>query len=107
MCHKCPLVTDIKTVDFHCNSCKKTGNSIDISGQFVEITVSDNGCGIEPLILHRIFDPFFTTKEVGEGIGLGLSTVCGMIDKASGHIIVESQPNSGTNVRLFFPVSSI
>ena len=112
VCQKCPLVVDVKntvelhynTVEFHCNSCKTTGNSIDMLEKFVEITVSDNGCGIEPSILHRVFDPFFTTKSVGEGTGLGLSTVCGLVNKASGHIIIESQINSGTDVRLFFPL---
>jgi signal transduction histidine kinase len=70
----------------------------------VEISVKDNGCGVDPLLLNRIFDPFFTTKSVGEGTGLGLSTVCGMVDKASGHIIVSSQLGKGTEVKLFFPI---
>ena len=103
-CQKCPLVTDAEIVEFHCNSCKKTGNTIDISRRMVEILVKDDGCGIDSLMLNRIFDPFFTTKSVGEGIGLGLSTVCGMVDKASGHIIVSSQLGKGTEVRLFFPI---
>ena len=103
-CQKCPLVSDVEIVEFHCNSCKKTGNTLDISGRMVEISVKDNGCGVDPLLLNRIFDPFFTTKSVGEGTGLGLSTVCGMVDKASGHIIVSSQLGKGTEVKLFFPI---
>ncbi len=102
-CQRCPLTTEVAIVDFHCNSCKKTGNTIDLSGKMVEISIMDNGCGVDPHILHRIFDPFFTTKSVGEGTGLGLSTVCGMIDKASGHMIVSSQLGKGTEVKLFFP----
>lgn len=103
-CQKCPLVTDIEIVEFHCNSCKKSLNTTDMSGKFIEINVSDNGCGIDSHILPRIFDPFFTTKSVGEGTGLGLSTVCGMVDRASGHIIVSSQLGKGTEVKLFFPI---
>jgi PAS domain S-box-containing protein len=103
-CQKCPLVTDIELVEFHCNSCKKSLNTTDMSGKFIEIKVSDNGCGIDSHILPRIFDPFFTTKSVGEGTGLGLSTVCGMVDRASGHIIVSSQLGKGTEVKLFFPI---
>ena len=76
---------------------------MDLSGKMVEISIMDNGCGVDPHILHRIFDPFFTTKSVGEGTGLGLSTVCGMIDKASGHMIVSSQLGKGTEIKMFFP----
>ena len=71
------------------------------------MSVADNGTGIDQAVIAHIFDPFFTTKPVGEGTGLGLSTVSGMVHEAHGHIIVESKttvPNSGTTFRLLFPL---
>ncbi|MEI6747409.1 MAG: ATP-binding protein, partial [Methylococcaceae bacterium] len=70
-----------------------------IEGSFIELGVSDNGAGIEPKMISRIFDPFFTTKPQGEGTGLGLSTLTGLVHSAKGHIIIDSnltQPNQGT-----------
>ena len=85
-----------------CNACLNIMN-----GEFIELCVSDTGTGIEQNVMTHIFDPFFTTKPVGEGTGLGLSTVTGMVHEANGHIIVESKttvPNSGTTFRLLFPL---
>ena len=85
-----------------CNVCVQT-----LDGEFIELSVSDNGSGIEKEVLDHIFDPFFTTKPVGEGTGLGLSTVSGMVHEAGGHIIVKSkttEPNQGTAFRLLFPL---
>ena len=86
--------------EFICNSCIQT-----LEGNFIELSVSDNGSGIEKEVLEHIFDPFFTTKPLGEGTGLGLSTVSGMVHEANGHIIVESKttaPNTGTSFKLLF-----
>jgi signal transduction histidine kinase len=89
--------------EFICNSCIQT-----LEGNFIELSVSDNGSGIEKEVLEHIFDPFFSTKPVGEGTGLGLSTVSGMVHEAKGHIIVESnttEPNQCTKFRLWFPLN--
>ena len=69
----------------------------------VEITVSDDGPGIPPEVLPRIFDPFFTTKDVGQGSGLGLSIVHGIVDRHGGRIQVESRVGEGTTFRISLP----
>ncbi len=69
----------------------------------VLVSVSDDGPGIAPEVLPRIFDPFFTTKDVGEGSGLGLSIVHGIIERHGGHIEVDSAPGRGTTFRIRFP----
>ena len=68
------------------------------------IEVSDNGPGIAPPVLSKIFDPFFTTKPVGEGTGLGLATVYGIVKQADGWIHVDSDLGRGASFRIFLPV---
>jgi hypothetical protein len=72
----------------------------------VLLTIGDEGPGIPREILPRIFDPFFTTKDVGEGSGLGLSIVHGIVERHGGHIDVDSQPGQGTKFSISFPLPS-
>ncbi|MFZ4066621.1 MAG: ATP-binding protein [Phenylobacterium sp.] len=68
------------------------------------IEVSDDGAGISPEVMTKIFDPFFTTKPVGEGTGLGLATVYGIVKQSEGWISVDSRPGQGAAFRIFLPV---
>jgi two-component system cell cycle sensor histidine kinase/response regulator CckA len=72
-------------------------------GEYAVIEVADTGTGMSPETLAKIFQPFFTTKKVGEGTGLGLAMVQGIVQQSGGHVLVDSELGKGTRFRLFLP----
>lgn len=82
------------------------GGRDDEGRDWVELSVADTGCGIEPQMLDRIFEPYFTTKEKSRGTGMGLAMVHGIISRQGGRIAVESQVGVGTVFRVFLPLST-
>ncbi|MFH1115538.1 MAG: response regulator [Pseudomonadota bacterium] len=73
-------------------------------GEYAALTISDTGQGMESEILDRIFEPFYSTKKAGEGTGLGLAMVFGIVKNHRGHITCHSEPGMGTTFKIYFPV---
>jgi PAS domain S-box-containing protein len=81
-----------------CTSCRKN-----VEGDMVELSVSDNGPGIAADVQERMFEPFYTTKDIGQGSGMGLSTVHGIVHEHGGHVVVESVASAGARFRVLLP----
>jgi PAS domain S-box-containing protein len=75
-----------------------------VDGQWIEVRVEDDGCGMPGEVLAKAMDPFFTTKPMGKGTGLGLSMVYSIVKAHQGRLVISSEPGRGTQVRMLFPV---
>lgn len=76
-------------------------------GEYVEFEVTDVGEGMSPDVIRRAFEPFFSTKDVGKGTGLGLATVYGIVQRAHGHIEIDSVEGTGTTIRVLLPITRV
>jgi len=91
-------VTTVQGGGRQCTACRKS-----IHGDYVELSVEDNGSGIAPEVVDRMFEPFFTTKDVGKGSGMGLASVHGIVHELGGHIVVDTAPGNGARFRVLVP----
>ncbi len=96
------LTLDLVEVEIGLDQAK--GQSNVRSGQYIRLSVADTGCGMDCHTLQNIFDPFFTTRNVGEGHGLGLPVVQGIVHQHNGWVEVESKIGVGTTFRVFLPI---
>jgi PAS domain S-box-containing protein len=96
----------LETANAHIGEAECRGRVDATPGNYVVLSVTDNGAGIDAETLPHIFEPFFTTKEVGRGTGLGLAMVYGMVRQHGGFIDVESKAGSGTTFKLYVPAAN-
>ena len=95
-------ILDIELADF--SVARTNGNNHGMEpGLYMKLVVRDTGTGVSPDIIDKIFDPFFTTKKLGEGTGLGLSVVHGIVKRSGGYITVESTLDKGSTFTVYFP----
>jgi CheY-like chemotaxis protein len=93
----------VKTANRHLDAIFTDPHSNLDPGDYVVLSVTDNGCGMPQSTINRAFDPFFTTKPIGQGTGLGLSMIYGFSKQSGGHVAIESEVGKGTTVSLYLP----
>lgn len=93
----------VKTSNKHLNAADAEAHGNLDAGDYVVLSVTDNGCGMPQSTISRAFDPFFTTKPIGQGTGLGLSMIYGFSKQSRGHVAIDSSLGEGTTVSVFLP----
>ncbi|MBF0259405.1 MAG: response regulator [Desulfamplus sp.] len=105
------IIIETKNITIDDTSCQQiksdvaycSSKTLEPPGDYILLTVSDNGCGIDKENIKNIFEPFFTTKEFGKGTGLGLATVYGIVKQNNGFINVYSEPGKGATFKIYLP----
>ena len=92
--------------DTHVEAAVCAGCRAPVDGDYVELSVADDGPGIDPATAERIFEPFFTTKETGKGTGMGLAIVHGIVHEHGGHVVLESAKGRGARFRVLLPTAT-
>ena len=99
------LIIETDSATIHEAECADQADMV--PGNYALLTVSDDGCGMAPQTMSNLFEPFFTTKDVGQGTGLGLATVYGIVKQNKGSIQVSSEPGRGTTFRIYLPAFQV
>ncbi len=94
----------VRTAHVSFDGSERIQDVVALKGEFAKLQVVDTGVGMDPQVADRVFEPFFTTKEVGQGTGLGLSTVYGIVKQHKGYVFVFSEPGNGTRFDIYLPV---
>ena len=93
----------IETTNAHIDEAYAASQQEVLAGQYVQVSITDTGCGMSSDVISKAFDPFYSTKDVGKGTGLGLSQVYGYVKQSDGHIAIYSEVGEGTTIKLYFP----
>ncbi len=96
---------DVRLADIDLEACPLAQRTKLAPGPYVQMTIGDSGCGMSAELLERVFEPFYTTKAEGEGTGMGLSVVHGIVNSHDGAITVDSRPGRGTTFDIYWPIA--
>jgi PAS domain S-box-containing protein len=99
------IIVEVRPIRVETGIC--AGCRAPVDGEYVELSVSDDGTGIDAATAERIFEPFFTTKETGKGTGMGLAIVHGIVHEHDGHVVLETAKGQGARFRVLLPAAAL